>query len=131
MLWSIVLLLHIHIFPDRRNGDRRLHALRGERQLAKINVSEQAKQITRPFVPQDLAQVDDFALRLFVAHGSVPWRKASQETLLLVQQGRLDLFTGDALSVLDAGEMLVLAQGMAYRLVAGERAVVLSLSRLT
>jgi homogentisate 1,2-dioxygenase len=131
MLWSIILLLHIRIFPDRRNGDRRVHALRSEKQLAKINVLDQAKQITRPFVSQDLAQVDDFALRLFVAHGSVPWRKASQQTLLLVQQGRVDLFTRDGISVLNAGEMVVLAQSTAYRLVAGERAVVLSLSRLT
>ncbi len=131
MLWSIILLLHVRIFPDRRNGDRRLHALRGEEQLAKINVLDRAKQITRPFVPQDLAQVDDFALRLFVARGSVPWRKASQEILFLVQQGRLDLFTRDGLSVLNAGEMAVLSQGTAYRLVAGERAVVLSLSRTT
>lgn len=131
ILWSIVLLLHIGVFPDRRNGDRRLHALEGERRLAKINVPEQAKQITRPFVPQDLARVDDFALRLFVARGSVPWRKASREALLLVQEGRVDLFTQDGLSVMNAGEMVVLAQGMNYRMVASERAAVLSLSRLT
>ncbi len=131
MLWSIVLLLHIGVFPDRRNGDRRLHVVGDEKQLAKVNVPEQAKQIARPFVPQDVAQVDDFALRLFVARGSVPWRKASQEFLLLVQEGRVDLFTQDGLSVMGAGEMVVLAQGMTYRMVAGERAVVLSLSRLT
>jgi homogentisate 1,2-dioxygenase len=131
MLWSIVLLLSIRALADRRNGNRRLHAVQDGRQLAKVNVLDQAKQITRPFVHQQLAAVDDFALRLFVARGAVPWRKAAQETLLLVQQGRVDLFTRDGLSVLNAGEMMIVAKHMAYRMVASERAVVLSLSRLT
>jgi homogentisate 1,2-dioxygenase len=130
MLWSIVLLLRIHVLSDRRNGDRRLYAKHGERQLAKINVLDRAKQITQPFAPQDLVRVDDFSLRLFVAHGSVPWRKASQQTLLLVQQGRVDLFTRDGLSPMQAGEMVVIAQGTAYRLEADERSLMLSLSRL-
>ncbi|MDY7039987.1 MAG: hypothetical protein SVX38_03910 [Chloroflexota bacterium] len=130
MLWSIVLLLHIRILPDRRNGDRRMNALHGKKQLTKVNVLEQANQITRPFIPQALARVDDFALRMFVALGSVPWRKASQPTLLLVQQGRVELFTNDGLSILNAGEMVILARNTAYRLMARERSVVLNLSRL-
>ncbi len=131
MLWSIVLLLHVHVLPDRRNGHRRLHALRGERKLTKLNVLERAQRITAPFRPQVLARVDDFELGLFVAQGAVPWRKASQPFLMLVQQGRVDLFTRDGLLVLESGELVVLAKGAPYRVMSGERAVVLTLSRIS
>jgi len=130
MLWSIVLLLHIGVFADRRNGDRRLHAVKGEGQLAKVSIPDQARQITQPFVPQSLAQVDDFALQLFVARGSIPWRKASQDIMILVHEGRIDLSTPDGLSVLNQGEMMVISHSVSYRMLASERAVVLSLTRM-
>lgn len=130
MLWSIVLLLHVGVFADRRNGDRRLHAVKGEKQLAKVSIPDQAKQITQPFVPQSLAQVDDFVLQLFVARGSIPWRKASQDIMLLVHEGRIDLSTPDGLSVLNQGEMMVISHSVSYRMLASERAVVLSLTRM-
>lgn len=130
MLWSIILLLHVGVFADRRNGDRRLHAVEGERRLAKVSIPDQAKQITQPFVPQSLAQVDDFVLQLFIARGSIPWRKDSQDIMLLVHEGRIDLSTPDGLFVLNQGEMIVIGHSISYRMLASERAVVLSLTRM-
>ena len=43
--------------------------------IVKINVLEEAKNLAQPFLVVDLAEIDDFAARLFVSEGMVAWHK--------------------------------------------------------
>jgi homogentisate 1,2-dioxygenase len=84
--------------------------------IAKINVFEEAKGITQPFEVVDLADIDDFAARLFVSEGVVAWHKhIDQEQLFLVVDGELTLESEWGNNTLRSGEMAVIPKAVTHR----------------
>jgi len=129
-VWSAVLLFQSRTLADRKNGDRRIFALKGERQIEKVSVSAEAARLLDCFEPNDLAYLDDFVLRLSLCLGESHWHKhEGRDEFLFVQKGVVELGTeGETVSV-RTGEMTVVPKGMVHRLVPGDGAVVMLLER--
>ncbi len=84
--------------------------------IVKINVFEEAKNITQPFLVIDLADIDDFSARLFISQGMVAWHKhIDQEQLFLVLDGELTLESEWGNNTLRAGEMAVVPKAVTHR----------------
>jgi len=129
-LWSVVLLFQPGALADRKNGDRRIFALKGERRIEKISVSAEATRLLDYFEPSDLVCLDDFVVRLSLCRGESHWHKhEGRDEFLFVQEGVVELGTeGETVSV-RAGEMTVVPKGTVHRLAPGDRAVVMLLER--
>lgn len=83
--------------------------------IAKINVFEEAKDLVQPFLVVDLAEIDDFAARLFISEGKVaPHRHIDQEQLFYVLDGELTLETEWGNTTLQSGEMAVIPKAVAH-----------------
>jgi len=129
-LWSIVLLFQAKALADRGNGDRRIFALKGERQIEKVSVSAEAARLLDYFEPSDLAYLDDFVVRLSLCHGESHWHKHDgRDEFLFVQEGVVELGTEDETVSVRAGEMTVVPRGTIHRLAPGDGAVVMLLER--
>lgn len=84
--------------------------------IVKINVFEEAKKITQPFLVVDLADIDDFSARLFISEGMVAWHKhIDQEQLFLVLDGELTLESEWGNHTLRGGEMAVVPKAVTHR----------------
>ncbi len=84
--------------------------------IAKINVFEQAKSLKQPFLVMDLAEVDDFAARLFISEGMVALHKhIDQEQLFYTLDGELTLETEWGNTTLRSGEMAVIPKAVTHR----------------
>jgi len=129
-LWSVVLLFQPKALPDRRNGDRRVFALKGERRIEKVSVNAEAARLLDYSEPSDLACLDDFVVRLSLCLGESHWHKhEGRDEFLFVQEGVVELgIEGETLSV-RAGEMTVVPKGMVHRLAPSDGAVVMLLER--
>lgn len=127
---SQVLLLQPRLMVNRRNGHRRLFALKGEGKLDKVSVPAMGRQIAAAFRPVVLAHVDVYALNLMICAGTGPWWQTErQDTLVLCYDGRLALDTELGLVSLRQGELTVVPKGVAYRLSSIDRALVMGLQR--
>ena len=113
---------------DRKNGDRRIFALKGERRIEKVSVSAEAARLLDYFEPSDLACLDDFVVRLSLCIGESHWHKHEErDEFLFVQEGVVELGTeGETVSV-RAGEMTVVPKCMVHRLAPSDGAVVMLL----
>jgi len=84
--------------------------------IAKINVFEEGRNITQPFLVIDLAEVDEFAARLFISQGMVAWhRHVDQEQLFLALDGELVLESEWGNVTLQSGEMAVIPKAVGHR----------------
>jgi homogentisate 1,2-dioxygenase len=84
--------------------------------IAKISVFEEARNLTQPFLVVDLAEIDDFAARLFVSQGMVAWHKhIDQEQLFFVLDGELVLESEWGNTTLGSGEMAVIPKAVGHR----------------
>ncbi|HEM60652.1 MAG TPA: hypothetical protein ENO24_00005 [Chloroflexi bacterium] len=84
--------------------------------IAKINILEEAKKLVQPFLVVDLAEIDDFAARLFISQGMVAWHKhVDQEQLFLTIDGELILESEWGNTVLRSGEMSVIPKAVTHR----------------
>jgi homogentisate 1,2-dioxygenase len=84
--------------------------------IAKINLFEEAKAITQPFLVVDLADIDDFVARLFISEGMVAWHKhIDEEQLFLVLDGELTLESEWGNNTLRSGEMAVVPKAVTHR----------------
>jgi len=129
-LWSVVLLFQPKALADRKNGDRRIFALKGERRIEKVSVSAEAARLLDYFEPSDLACLDDFVVRLSLCIGESHWHKhEGRDEFLFVQEGVVELGTeGETVNV-HIGEMTVVPRCMVHRLTLGDGAVVMLLVR--
>ena len=130
LMHSLVLLLQPRLMVNRRNGDRRLFALKDQGRLEKISVPAVGRQVAIPFRPVVLAHVDTYTLHLFSSEGDGPWWETErQDSLLFCFDGELSLETeGDQCSLV-GGELVVVPKGMAHRLSSGRRALVIGAER--
>ena len=130
LLHSLVLLLQPRLMVNRRNGDRRVFALKDGGRLEKVNLTAVGRQIAIPHRPVVLAHVDTYALQMTYCEGVGPWRQSDrQQSLVFCFDGRLTVETGDHEASLESGELLVVPQGIAHRLVSAKRALVIGLQR--
>jgi len=98
--------------------------------ITKINVFEEAKNLTQPFLVVDLADIDDFVARLFISEGMVAWHKhIDQEQLFLVLDGELTLESEWGDNTLRAGEMAVIPKAVTHRCGSISRAVAMVFER--
>lgn len=130
LLRSRVLLFQPRLMVHRRNGDRRLVALKDEGHLEKVSVPAMGRQLFTPFSPVTLAHVDISALTLTLCAGTGPWRRRDdQSSLIFCYAGNLSIETQEGWMTLDAGELTVIPPGVPYRLSSRRRALVLGVVR--
>ncbi len=130
LLRSLVLMLQPRLIVNRRNGDRRLFAIKGQGHLEKLSVPAVGRQVVTPFRPVALAHVDTYALNLLVCHEAGPWWHTDrQSSLVLCYEGQLTLDSELGQVSLVSGELVVVPNGITHRLSSSGRAVVLSVQR--
>jgi homogentisate 1,2-dioxygenase len=130
LLNSLVLLLQPRLMISRRNGDRRLFALKHEGVLEKLNVPAVGRQLAPLYRPVLLTHLDTFALNLMACQGTGPWwQMEHQASLVFCYDGRLAIESELGHLSLGSGELVVVPKEVSYRLSATERALVLSLQR--
>jgi homogentisate 1,2-dioxygenase len=127
---SLVLLLQARLAVNRRNGDRRLFALKGARRLEKANLSSVGRQIIVPFRAVPVAQVDTFTLQLTSCRGTSPWQQmTNQASLVLCYKGTLLLESEIGQLTLREGDLSVVPTGITHRVSSSEGALVVGLQR--
>jgi len=130
LLRSLVLLLQPRLMVNRRNGHRRIFALKNGRRLEKVSVPAMGRQVAIPFRPVVLAHVDTYALHLTYCEGSGPWWQTErQDSLVFCYAGSLNLATESDQISLESGELLVVPKGMAYQFSSTDRTLVVGLRR--
>jgi homogentisate 1,2-dioxygenase len=130
LLRSLVLLLQPRLMANRRNGDRRLFALKGSGRLEKVSVPAMAHQISSTFAPVDLIDVDTFALYLMAVEGTGPWWLVEdQSNLIWCHDGQVTLESEFGLLSLYSHELALVPPGIPHRLSSLQRSVVFGLRR--
>jgi homogentisate 1,2-dioxygenase len=130
LLHSLVLLLQPRLMINRRNGDRRLFALKDEKPLEKISLPAVGRQIAMPHVPIALAHLDTFALTLTLCRGAGPRvHEDRQASLVYCYEGWLKVDSGLGQLALGAGELALVPSGVEYHLTAPDRALVVGVQR--
>ena len=130
LIRSLVLLLQPRLMINRRNGDRRLFALKEEGHLEKVSVPAVGHQIAVPFAPVTLAHLDTVALHLTLCEGLGPWWQMDHQTsLVLCYGGHLTLDVEMRRLSLASGELALVPKGVAYRLSSADRALALGVQR--
>jgi quercetin dioxygenase-like cupin family protein len=130
LIRSHVLLLQPRLVVNRRNGHRRLFALKDEKRLDKACLPAIGRQIARPFRPVVVAHLDTFALNLVLCQGTGPWwRTDRHSSLVLCYEGPLTVDSEQGQASLHSGELVIIPKGIPYRLSSAERALVLGVER--
>jgi homogentisate 1,2-dioxygenase len=130
LIRSLVLLFQPRLNVNRRNGDRRLFALKNSGKLEKVSVPAMGRQIVNLHTPVTLAHLDTFALNLLVCAQTGPWcTYHDQSSLVLCHNGQVNVDSDLGQISLHGGEMLVVPKATAYRLSSAERSLVLELQR--
>ena len=128
--WSVVLLFQLKFMVDRRNGDRRTHAIKGESTLGKVSIPAMSTHLSIPYTSVDLARIEDFVLRLSLCQGTADWQQHDRrDRLFLAQEGTVHVETEEGALPVKAGEMVVVSKGTRHRLHAPQRAAVVILER--
>lgn len=130
LLRSLVLLLQPRLVVNRRNGHRRLFALKEERHLEKTSVPAVGRQLATAFRPVAIAHLDTYALNLILCHGTSSWWQTNrQSSLVLCFEGNLLVDSERGQVSLHSGELVVVPKGIPYRFSSAERALVLGVER--
>jgi len=130
LLRSLVLLLQPRLMINRRNGHRRLFAIKSSGHLEKLSVPAMGRQVMSPFQQVPLADLDTFVLNLTICEGVGPlWLNREQNSLVLCYEGQVILESSSGRTTLDQGEMVVVPVGTAHQVSSHQRAVLLGLAR--
>jgi len=129
-LRSLVLLFQSRLMISRRNGHRRLFALKTEQGLQRISVPGTGRELEADFEPMPLIDVDTFALTLSVCQGIGPrWQVDHQSSLVLCYEGQVRLESELGRLSLQNGELAVVPRGTPYRISSPARSLVLGVQR--
>jgi homogentisate 1,2-dioxygenase len=129
-LRSLVLLLQPRLMVNRRNGDRRLFALKNEGHLQKVSVPAVGRQLVTPFHRVVLADLDTFALTIMLCRGAGPWECYDrQESLVYCYDGSLTLHSELGDLALSGGELATVPKGTPHQVSSLQRSLVLGLLR--
>lgn len=129
-LRSLVLLLQPRLMANRRNGDRRLFALKGGGQLNKVSAPAMARRITRAFEPVPLIDVDTFAFYMLACEGAGPrWVVEDQSNLIWCHEGKVAVESELGPLSLHAGEMALVPRGVSHCLSSTQRSLIFGVRR--
>lgn len=130
LLRSLVLLLQPRLVVNRRNGHRRLFALKDAGRLEKVNVPALGRQLSAPFRPVAVAHVDTFALNLVLCQGTNSWQRADrQSSLILCYDGQVSVDSELGQASLQTGELVIVPKATTFRLTSADGALVLNVER--
>mgnify|MGYP001150913624 CR=1 FL=1 len=130
LLRSLVLLLQPRLLVNRRNGHRRLFAIKSSGHLEKLSVPAMGRQVVSSFQPVPLAHLDTFVVNLSVCQGAgPPWVNREQNSLVLCYEGQVVVETAAGRTALAPGELVVVPVGVTHRLSSRQRAVLLTVDR--
>lgn len=95
-----------------------------------VDLGAVARGLKGPHALAEVARAGDFAARLVVTRGAVPWHKhIDQDEMFLVLEGEIALESEWGKQVLEVGEMAVVSKGVAHRSTSSGRSVVLLFER--
>jgi homogentisate 1,2-dioxygenase len=127
---SLVLLLQPRLMINRRNGHRRLFAVKEKAALKKVNVAAAGQKREPNFERLPMLDVDTFALTLAVCQGVGPWWQADrQNSLVLCHQGQITLESQAGSLALNNGELAVVPKGTSHRVSSRGRSLVLGVQK--
>lgn len=130
LLRSYVLLVQPRLMINRRNGYRRLFAIKRSGHLEKLSVPAVGRQVQGFFQPVPLVQLDTFVLNLTICQGTGPfWQHEDQSSLVFCYDGQTVLESPAGRTDLGQGELVVVPVGVAHRVNSPHRAVLLGLER--
>lgn len=130
LLRSLVVLLQPRLMVNRRNGYRRLFALKKGGHLEKVSLPAMGRQVVKPFQPVPLLHLDTFALTLMICEGAGPlWLNHEQSSLVFCYEGQVSLESPPGRTTLDRGELIVVPVGVAHRVSSRHRSLLLGLAR--
>jgi homogentisate 1,2-dioxygenase len=130
LLRSLVLLLQPRLMVNRRNGHRRLFAIKSSGHLEKVSVPAVGRQVVGLFQPVPLVHLDTFDLNLTVCQGVGPhWLNKEQNSLVLCYEGQVVLESPTGRLNVGQGEMVVVPVGVTHRVSSRQRSVLLGVER--
>lgn len=130
LLPSLVLLLQPRLTVSRRNGYRRLFALKDGGRLDKVSAPAMGRQVVSYFRPVPLAHLDTFVLNLMICHGTGPtWQADHQSSLVFCYEGQVAFTHAAGEIVLHQGELVVVAHEVEHQVSSTRRSVLLTVER--
>ena len=89
----------------------------------KINLERLARKTTEPFVPRDVAIIDDYHAFVVMFEGTFPWHAHEQDELFLVLEGELRVEFKGGLEATTLGPMdtLTIKKKVVHQTVAPRR----------
>ena len=130
-LRSVVVLIRPTVLSDRKNGHRH-SPIDTDPPLEKVRLARVQALAAAPYQAVTVAQVEDFELLLLKAEGDAePAVAPAYGALWLTLRGSVSVEADDGAAALQAGELVVVPPGTAYRLRATQPAVLLTLDRMT
>jgi homogentisate 1,2-dioxygenase len=125
---SVILFFQAQSEPEQKNGHGRLTVGEHEGPLPRVRVEEHVPRLTRPYLGEHLAQVDEMSLRAVRCQGATVWhRHADHDELLWMHEGTLEVGTEHGALRLEQDELTVIRRGTIHRLSTPARATALSL----
>lgn len=98
--------------------------------IQKVDLTAVAEKLTEPYMLVELAQVEDFAARLFICQGAIAWHKhIDEDELFFVYKGEISLESEWGNHTLRTGELAVVPKGVTHRSLSSTRSVVLLFER--
>jgi quercetin dioxygenase-like cupin family protein len=98
--------------------------------IQKVDLTAVAEKLTEPYMLVELAQVEDFAARLFICQGGIAWHKhIDEDELFFVYKGEISLESEWGSHTLRAGELAVVPKGVTHRSTSSIRSVVFLFER--
>lgn len=95
-----------------------------------VDLGAVARVLKGPHSLAEVARAGDFAARLIVIRGAIPWHKhIDHDEMFLVLRGEIALDSEWGKQVLGVGEMAVVSKGVAHRSSSSGRSVVLLFER--
>ncbi len=112
-LRTLVMLMHTRGMPERKNGQRRIFGLPGAGQITKIQLHQLAEQ-TDSFIPEPVANVDDYTLQLVTGDGySTEYINWLSDVAWLTLRGQARFEIEDETVELNQGDLIVVPCGIA------------------
>jgi mannose-6-phosphate isomerase-like protein (cupin superfamily) len=126
---AVVLLAQPRAAADSKNGHRRIFALPQQDALQKYRLMEVGARAD-VFRPEPVADMEDLAAQIVVGNGLSPeYVNALSSSLWLVLQGHAQMEAEGELIEMEAGELVVIGQGVPHRWTAFADTTMFLLSR--
>ncbi len=126
---AVVLLVQPGAAADSKNGHRRIFALQRQDALQKYRLMDVAARADL-FRPEPVADMEDLAAQIVVGYGLSPeYVNAFSGSLWLVMQGNAQMEAEGESVEMEAGELVVIGQGVPHRWTAFADTTLFLLSR--